>query len=78
MRRVRLAEFVPITQNGWRVCSSSWIALRFPEIWIPGWRLHPLKGELTQYWSLSISGNWRVIFRFVGTDIELVDYLDYH
>ncbi|WP_259155996.1 type II toxin-antitoxin system RelE/ParE family toxin [Pseudomonas sp. JAI111] len=45
---------------------------------LPGWRLHPLKGELADYWSLSVSGNWRVIFRFIGSDIELVDYLDYH
>ncbi|MNY68097.1 Plasmid maintenance system killer protein [compost metagenome] len=45
---------------------------------LPGWRLHPLRGELAQYWSLSVSGNWRVIFRFSGSDIELVDYLDYH
>ncbi|CAN7708802.1 type II toxin-antitoxin system RelE/ParE family toxin [Pseudomonas brassicacearum] len=45
---------------------------------IPGWRLHPLKGELDGYWSLEVSGNWRVIFRFIGSDIELVDYLDYH
>lgn len=45
---------------------------------IPGWRLHPLKGELAGYWSLTVSGNWRVIFRFIGRDIELVNYLDYH
>jgi proteic killer suppression protein len=45
---------------------------------LPGWRLHPLKGELIDYWSLSVSGNWRIIFRFIGSDIELVDYLDYH
>ncbi|WP_154992860.1 type II toxin-antitoxin system RelE/ParE family toxin [Pseudomonas silesiensis] len=45
---------------------------------LPGWRLHPLRGELAEYWSLSVSGNWRVIFRFIGSDIELVDYLDYH
>jgi proteic killer suppression protein len=45
---------------------------------MPGWRLHPLKGELVGYWSLTVSGNWRVIFRFIGSDIELVDYLDYH
>jgi proteic killer suppression protein len=44
----------------------------------PGMRLHPLKGELTEFWSVSVSGNWRVIFRFIGTDVELVDYLDYH
>jgi proteic killer suppression protein len=40
----------------------------------PGMRLHPLKDELTAFWS----GNWRVIFRFIGTDVELVDYLDYY
>jgi len=45
---------------------------------IPGWRLHPLKGDLVDYWSLTVSGNWRMIFRFTDHDIELVDYLDYH
>ncbi|MBI47666.1 MAG: Killer protein [Marinobacter sp.] len=44
----------------------------------PGNRLHPLKGKLAGYWSVSVSGNWRVIFRFDGSDVELVDYLDYH
>lgn len=45
---------------------------------LPSFRLHPLKGELKGYWSITVNGNWRVIFRFVGTDVELVDYLDYH
>lgn len=45
---------------------------------LPGWRLHLLKGDLAGFWSLTVSGNWRVIFRFTGSDIELVDYLDYH
>lgn len=44
----------------------------------PGSDLHALKGELTNYWSVSVSGNWRVIFRFVGLDAYDVDYLDYH
>jgi toxin HigB-1 len=44
---------------------------------LPGWRLHPLKGDRQTYWSLSVSGSWRLTFRFVGSDIELVDYLDY-
>ncbi|KTT01441.1 Killer protein [Pseudomonas oryzihabitans] len=48
------------------------------EIDMPGFRLHPLKGNLAGYWSLSISGNRRVIFRFDGTDTDLLDYLDYH
>lgn len=44
----------------------------------PGWRLHPLAGDLKGYWSVTVSGNWRLIFRFDGEDAELVDYLDYH
>lgn len=44
----------------------------------PGWRLHPLSGALAGYWSITVSGNWRLVFRFVGSDVELVDYLDYH
>lgn len=44
----------------------------------PGLRLHPLKGELKGRWSVWVNGNWRVTFRFVGSDIELVDYQDYH
>jgi proteic killer suppression protein len=44
----------------------------------PGWRLHPLMGAFKGFHSITVSGNWRVIFRFVGLDVELVDYLDYH
>jgi len=45
---------------------------------VPHFKLHTLKGDLTGYRSVSVSGNWRIIFRFVETDVELVDYLDYH
>jgi toxin HigB-1 len=45
---------------------------------VPGWKLHELTGKLAGYWAISVSGNWRMIFRFVGNDAELVDYLDYH
>jgi len=44
---------------------------------VPGWQLHPLKGERLGFWSISVSGNWRLVFRFTGFDVELVDYLDY-
>ena len=45
---------------------------------LQSYRLHPLKGELKGYWSIWVSGNWRVTFRFIGVDVELVDYQDYH
>ena len=44
----------------------------------PGWRLHPLKGDLQGSWSVTISGNWRVIFRFEDGDAFDVDLVDYH
>lgn len=44
----------------------------------PGYKLHPLKGSLKGHWSIWVSGNWRVTFRFVGADVELVDYQDFH
>jgi len=44
----------------------------------PAYKLHPLKGELKGHWSIWVNGNWRVTFRFVGADVELVDYVDYH
>ena len=44
----------------------------------PVWRLHPLKGELTGFWSVSVSGNWRLIFRFEQGDAFDLDLVDYH
>ena len=45
---------------------------------VSGWDLHELKGELAGNWSVKVNGNWRVTFRFEGTDAVLVDYQDYH
>lgn len=44
----------------------------------PGWRLHPLRGDLKGYWSVSVSGNWRVVFRFEKGDAFDLDLVDYH
>jgi len=43
----------------------------------PGWRLHALTGDLKGSYPITVNGNWRVIFRFIERDVELVDYLDY-
>lgn len=44
---------------------------------IPGYRLHKLSGTLQDYWSVRVTGNWRIVFRFadgVAYDVDLVDY----
>jgi toxin HigB-1 len=45
----------------------------------PGWKMHPLKGDLEGFWSLTVTGNWRLIFGYdekanAASDIDLVDY----
>jgi proteic killer suppression protein len=45
---------------------------------LPGLKLHLLKGARSGTWSVSVSGNWRVTFRFSGKDAVDVDYEDYH
>jgi toxin HigB-1 len=45
---------------------------------LPGLRLHPLRGDRKGTWSVWVSGNWRVTFKFVGKDADVVDYEDYH
>ena len=44
----------------------------------PGSGLHALKGEYTGFHAVSVSGNWRVVFRFEAGDAYDLDYLDYH
>jgi len=53
-------------------------ATKASDLSAPGWRLHALSGDLKGFHSLTVNGNWRVVFRFVGEDVEMVDYLDYH
>jgi proteic killer suppression protein len=44
----------------------------------PGRRLHSLTGELRGFWSLTVTGNWRLIFRFEDGETRDVDLVDYH
>ena len=45
---------------------------------LPGFRLHPLKGELKGFWAVTVRANWRVIFRFSDGEALDINYVDYH
>jgi len=45
---------------------------------IPGFHLHRLRGDLKGFWSVAISRNWRIVFRFESGDARDVDLVDYH
>lgn len=53
-------------------------AMALEDIDAPGLRLHALKGNWAGYYSVTVSGNWRVVFRFEQGDVLDVDYLDDH
>ena len=45
---------------------------------LPGFKLHPLKGNMKGLWSVSVSGNWRITFRFENGNAYIINYVDYH
>jgi toxin HigB-1 len=54
------------------------IRRRGPNAGLPGFRLHPLRGDLVGYWSITVRTNWRIIFRFEEGDAADVGFVDYH
>ena len=44
----------------------------------PGFRLHPLKGDLAGYWAVVVRANWRIVFHFEDATVADVDLVDYH
>ena len=40
--------------------------------------LHPLKGDMKGFWSVTVRGNWRIVFRFAEGDADAVELIDYH
>lgn len=48
------------------------------DIDIPGYRLHQLKGQRKETWSITVNGNWRITFEFENGDAYIVNYEDYH
>jgi len=45
---------------------------------LPGFKLHPLKGNRDGIWSITVNGNWRIIFEFIDGNAFILNYEDYH
>ena len=54
------------------------VAENVSDLDLPAYRLHPLKGDLAGFWSVRVSGNWRITFRLEGGDAHDVNLEDYH
>lgn len=61
-----------------RLLSALDISAEPDDMKLPGTRLHELKGGRKGQWAVWVSGNWRLVFTFEGSDVTDVDYVDYH
>ena len=53
-------------------------AFMIDDIDLPGYRLHKLKGQRKDIWSITVNGNWRITFQFQDGDAYILNYEDYH
>ena len=53
-------------------------AIAIEDMNLPGWRLHALKGKRAGLWAINVSGNWRIVFKFVDGHAYVINYEDYH
>ena len=61
-----------------RVLARLDIAVHPDDLELPGYRFHALKGNLEGIWSITVSKNWRIIFRMENGHVQDVDFVDYH
>ena len=45
---------------------------------LPGYKLRRLTGDMRGFWSIAVTGNFRIIFRFENENVYDLDYIDYH
>ena len=53
-------------------------AQEIDDINLPGFKLHPLKGNRDGIWSIAVNGNWRITFEFIDGNAYILNYEDYH
>jgi len=53
-------------------------AHKIEDINLPGFKLHPLKGDRNGIWSITVNGNWRITFEFIDGNAYILNYEDYH
>ena len=73
-------RFVPAQRVGKieRILARLDVAGEPADMNLPGFQLHPLRGDLAGFRAVSVSGNWRIIFRFEADNVRDVDLVDYH
>ncbi len=74
-RRHVLQENIPKIE---RILARLDVASQPGDMNLPGYRLHTLSGNLRGHWGVTVTGNWRIVFRFEEGNVWDVDLVDYH
>lgn len=61
-----------------RILAHLDVATKPKDMDLPGWRQHRLSGNYRGFWSVDVSGNWRIIYRFKEAEPCDVRYVDTH
>ena len=61
-----------------RILSVLEVAAEPQSLNLPGYALHPLKGDLKGFWAVTVKANWRIVFRFADGDASDIELKDYH
>ena len=61
-----------------RILAAVEFADDLSQLTTPGWKVHPLKGNRTGVYSITVTGNWRITFRLEGNVVTDIDFEDYH
>jgi proteic killer suppression protein len=75
----RATGIQPHHQQRLRICLTALdTATRIEDMDLPGFRLHPLKGDKKGLWAIDVSKNWRIVFKLQDGNVYVVDYEDFH
>ena len=58
--------------------TAIYTAQAIEDVNLPGFKLHPLKGNRDGIWSITVNGNWRITFEFITGNAFILNYEDYH
>jgi toxin HigB-1 len=61
-----------------RILAALEFADDLSQLTTPGWKVHPLKGNRSGAYSITVTGNWRITFRLEGNTVTDIDFEDYH
>lgn len=79
MKMITLVAFPPNVRKLKAILAALEFADNLAQVaTMPGWKLHPLRGDRKDQYSIAVTGNWQITFRLQGNTVTDVNFEDYH